>query len=227
MQKEAEPLIRLEGVSRAFRSGEVEVAAVSDVELTIAVGDYLSIAGPSGSGKSTLLHLVGLLDRPTAGRYWFEGEDVSSIPEGRRNALRAGRIGFVFQAFYLLAHRSVLENVMLATVYNNIAKRDRASVAKTALEKVGLGHRIDFHPSRLSGGERQRVAIARAVVTRPALLLCDEPTGNLDSVTSESILELFEELRTDGLTLVVVTHDPVVSAHARRTVHMRDGRLDQ
>jgi len=227
LQKEAEPLIRLEGVSRAFRSGEVEVAAVSDVELTIAVGDYLSIAGPSGSGKSTLLHLVGLLDRPTAGRYWFEGEDVSSIPEGRRNALRAGRIGFVFQAFYLLAHRSVLENVMLATVYNNIAKRDRASVAKTALEKVGLGHRIDFHPSRLSGGERQRVAIARAVVTRPALLLCDEPTGNLDSVTSESILELFEELRTDGLTLVVVTHDPVVSAHARRTVHMRDGRLDQ
>lgn len=198
-----------------------------EVDLIVAAGDYLSIAGPSGSGKSTLLHMIGLLDRPTAGHYWFEGEDVSSLPEGRRNALRAGRIGFVFQAFHLLSHRSVLENVMLATVYNHVAKRDRAAVAKTALEKVGLGHRIDFSPSRLSGGERQRVAIARAVVTRPALLLCDEPTGNLDSATSESILALFEELRTDGLTLVVVTHDPVVSAHAHRTVHMRDGRLDQ
>ena len=223
----SEPLIRLEGVSRTFRSGEVEVKALQEADLAINQGDYLSIMGPSGSGKSTLLNITALLDRHTAGAYQFEGRDVGRLSEGERTGLRAHRIGFVFQSFHLLTHRTVLENVVLAMLYGSVPRSDRKARAAAALERVGLTDRAGFLPSRLSGGERQRVAIARAIVTRPPILLCDEPTGSLDSATSQSILELFEELRSDGLTIVVVTHDQMVGSRAERTISMQDGRVTQ
>lgn len=220
------PVIELEGVCRSFEAGDVEVAALLDADLLVERGGYVVIAGPSGSGKSTMLNILGLLDRPTDGVYRFEGVDTGVLDEGLRAGLRASRIGFVFQSFHLLAHRTVRENVMLSTVYNRMPRQDRGPAAEAALERVGLGHRIDFLPTRLSGGERQRVAIARAIVTRPALLLCDEPTGNLDTGTGEAVLELFDELRADGLTLVVVTHDDQVSDHAETVVRLRDGRIE-
>ena len=223
----SEPLIRLEGVSRTFRSGEVEVKALREADLAINQGDYLSIMGPSGSGKSTLLNITALLDRHTEGAYQFEGRDVGRLSEGERTGLRAHRIGFVFQSFHLLTHRTVLENVVLAMLYGSVPRSDRKARAAAALERVGLTDRAGFLPSRLSGGERQRVAIARAIVTRPPILLCDEPTGSLDSATSQSILELFEELRSDGLTIVVVTHDQMVGSRAERTISMQDGRVTQ
>lgn len=222
-----EPLIALTEVGRTYRAGDVDVPALADIDLTIGTGEYLSIVGPSGSGKSTLLHVLGLLDRPTHGRYRFEGIDVGDLGEGERTALRGQRIGFVFQAFHLLSHRNVLENVALSALYGGSNRTQREERAHRALDRVGLSHRTDFRPSQLSGGERQRVAIARAIVSRPALLLCDEPTGNLDTTTSERILSLFDDLIADGLTLVVVTHDENVSRHARRTVRIIDGRLTE
>ena len=222
-----EALISLEGVGRTFRSGEIEVQALRQADLRIEEGDYLSIVGPSGSGKSTLLNIIALLDRHTSGVYRFEGADVTEMSEGARTGLRAHRIGFVFQAFHLLAHRTVTENVVLSMLYNNVRPKERKARALAALERVKLGHRADFLPVRLSGGERQRVAIARAIVTDPAILICDEPTGNLDSASTESILELFDRLRSDGLTLLVVTHDQTVSARADRIISMRDGYLTE
>ena len=223
----SEALIRLEGVGRTFRSGEIEVHALRQADLRIDEGDYLSIVGPSGSGKSTLLNVIALLDRHTSGVYRFEGADVTKMSEGARTGLRAHRIGFVFQAFHLLAHRTVTENVVLSMLYNNVHPKERKPRALAALKRVNLSHRADFLPIRLSGGERQRVAIARAIVTDPAILICDEPTGNLDSASTESILELFGRLRSDGLTLLVVTHDQTVSARADRTISMRDGYLTE
>ena len=223
----SEALIQLEGVGRTFRSGEIEVQALRQADLRIEEGDYLSIVGPSGSGKSTLLNIIALLDRHTSGVYRFEGADVTEMSEGARTGLRAHRIGFVFQAFHLLAHRTVTENVVLSMLYNNVRPKERKARALAALERVKLGHRADFLPVRLSGGERQRVAIARAIVTDPAILICDEPTGNLDSASTESILELFDRLRSDGLTLLVVTHDQTVSARADRIISMRDGYLTE
>lgn len=224
---EAPSVVDLSCVDLTYQSGEVEVRALREVDLRINRGDYLSVVGPSGSGKSSLLNVLGILDRPSGGEYRFEGQDVSDLGEGERTALRGQRIGFVFQEFHLLPNRSVLENVMMAMLYNRSLRATREQRARDSLGRVGLGHRMDFRPGQLSGGERQRVAIARATVTRPSLLLCDEPTGNLDSTTSEAILGLFDELRADGLTLVVVTHDEQVSAHARRTVSMRDGSLSE
>lgn len=219
------PVVELQGVSRTFQAGDVSVTALKDAELSVGRGEYVAIVGPSGSGKSTLLNLLGLLDRPTEGTYHLEGVDTSLLEEGQRAGLRSRRIGFVFQSFHLLAHRTVLENVLLATVYNGMPRAERVPAAEAALRRVGLGHRMDFRPTTLSGGERQRVAIARALVTRPGLLLADEPTGNLDSATGEAVLELFDELRADGLTLIVVTHDDYVSSHADRLVRLRDGRV--
>ena len=223
----SEALIRLEGVGRTFRSGEVEVNALREADLAIDRGDYLSIMGPSGCGKSTLLNITALLDRHTSGSYWFEGRDVGRLSEGERTGLRAHRIGFVFQSFHLLTHRTVLENVILSMLYGSVPRSDRKARAAAALERVGLTDRAGFLPSRLSGGERQRVAIARAIVTRPPILLCDEPTGSLDSTTSLAILELFEELRSDGLTIVVVTHDEMVGGRAERTIAMHDGLVTE
>lgn len=220
------PVVELQSVQRSFSAGDVTVRALSDASLTIRRGEYVAVVGPSGSGKSTMLNLVGLLDRPTGGQYLFEGIDTDELTDGQRAWLRSRGIGFVFQSFHLLSHRSVLENVLMSTIYNGMPRGERIPAAEEALNRVGLGHRIEFSPTSLSGGERQRVAIARAIVTRPALLLCDEPTGNLDSATGDSVLALFDELRTSGFTLVVVTHDDVVSDHADRVIRMRDGQVE-
>jgi putative ABC transport system ATP-binding protein len=217
-------VVELREVSRTF-DGASPVHALVDVNLTIGEGEYVAVVGPSGSGKSTLLNVLGLLDRPTSGEYLLDGVDTDRISEARRSALRGRRIGFVFQSFHLLSHRSVEENVMLAELYNGMARKGRRERAVAALERVGLGHRLGFVPTRLSGGERQRVAIARALVATPALLLCDEPTGNLDSQNTASVLDLFDDLRAQGLTIIVITHDQSVSRRAQRRVGITDGRL--
>ncbi|MEA2002229.1 MAG: ABC transporter ATP-binding protein [Actinomycetota bacterium] len=220
------PVVELEGVTRTF-PGSPPVEAVKDADLVVADGDYVAIVGPSGSGKSTLLHILGCLDTPTSGTYRLLGVDVGSLSDGLRASLRGSEVGFVFQAFHLLAYRSVLENVMTGLVYNRTSRRVRKQRATEALERVGLGHRIDFTPRQLSGGERQRVAMARAIAGEPSLLLCDEPTGNLDTTTTASILDLFDELRTDGLTLMVITHEEAVSRRADRRIEITDGYLSE
>jgi putative ABC transport system ATP-binding protein len=218
------PVIEFRGAGLTY-PGPPPVAAFKPCDLNIERGEYVAVVGPSGSGKSTFLNITGLLDAPTAGRYLFDGVDVASLRDAERAALRGRRIGFVFQSFHLLPHRSAQENVLLAMVYNGIPRAERGARAREALIRVGLGHRIDATPARLSGGERQRVAIARAVAARPALLLCDEPTGNLDSVTAATVLATLDELHADGLTVVVITHDPTVAARAQRTLTIHDGML--
>ena len=199
--------------------------AISNVDLRIDAGEYLSIIGPSGSGKSTLLHLLGLLDRPSAGTYRLDGVDVDGLSESRRCALRGGRIGFVFQAFHLLPRRSVLDNVTLSMLYQGVPRRVRRARAAATLEQVGLAARMDFLPPLLSGGERQRVAIARALAGSPSLLLADEPTGNLDQANANGVMELLDELHAGGLTLAVITHDDAISRRAQRRVRITDGTL--
>jgi putative ABC transport system ATP-binding protein len=218
------PVVELHGVSRSF-TGPPEVQAVRDVDLTIVAGEYVSVIGPSGSGKSTLLHLIGLLDRPSTGQYLLNGRDTATASERERAAVRGREIGFVFQAFHLLPQRSVLDNVAIGAVYQGVPTRERRRRARAMLERVGLGHRLDFSPRTLSGGERQRVAVARALVTTPALLLADEPTGNLDSASSSSLLDVFDELHEAGMTIAVITHDDAVSRRAQRGVRIVDGRL--
>ena len=201
------------------------VEALRGVDLTIEHGEYVSIVGASGSGKTTLMNVLGCLDRPTSGTYYFDGIDTAELTEGQRAALRADDLGFVFQSFHLLEHRTVVENATIGLLYRKTTAKGRRQLALEALERVGLGHRLEFTPRTLSGGERQRVAIARAIVGDAKLLFCDEPTGNLDSVTSGQILDLFDELRDGGLTLVVVTHDDSVSSRADRVIHMKDGQI--
>lgn len=219
-------VIDLRALGREF-PGSPPVVALAGVDLRVNRGEYASIVGPSGSGKSTLLNVIGCLDRHTSGEYWFEGLDVSKLSDRQRAGLRGQRIGFVFQSFHLMPHRDLVENVMQAELYNRAPSAGRRSRAEMALRRVGLGHRLEFLPGRLSGGERQRVAIARAIVHSPSLLLCDEPTGNLDSKNSASVMELFDELNASGLTVLVITHDDDVSAHARRSVRIIDGRLSE
>lgn len=220
------PVVELVNVTRSF-PGPPEVQALRSVNLRVEEGDYLSIVGPSGSGKSTMLNLLGLLDRPSVGEYYLNGTLTSVLDEQQRAALRGGTIGFVFQSFHLLPHRPVLDNVMLATLYSGVPRAQREARAKAALDRVGLSHRLEFLPSTLSGGERQRVAVARAVVSSPRMLLADEPTGNLDETTSGEVMDLFEELNSDGLTLVVITHDAAMSTRARRTIRISDGHLEE
>lgn len=220
------PVVELREVARVF-PGDPPVEALRPSDLVVNPGDYVSIVGPSGSGKSTLLHLLGLLDRPTSGEYLLDGVATSELTDTQRAALRGGKIGFVFQQFHLLPHRSVLDNVMLATLYSGVSRSERRRRALAALNRVGLGHRINFMPTLLSGGERQRVAVARAVVTSPQLLLADEPTGNLDTRSSEGVMDLFDELHAEGLTLIVITHDAAVAARAQRSVRISDGYLSE
>jgi ABC-type lipoprotein export system ATPase subunit len=220
------PVLELRGVHRRFPT-QPPVDAVRDVDLTLYRGEALAVVGPSGSGKSTLLNIIGLLDRATAGTYLFEGADTAMLSEPARAALRGRRIGFVFQSFHLLGYRSAVENVMLAEVYIHASRAGRRERALEALSRVGLEQRATFLPTRLSGGERQRVALARALMAEPSLLLCDEPTGNLDSQNTASILELFDGLRADGLTIVLITHDPDVARHATRSASMIDGQLTE
>ena len=219
-----EPVVDLRGVSRTF-GDESPVHALRGIDLSIWPGEWVSIVGPSGSGKSTLLNIIGLLDRQTSGSYRLEGVDTDSLDDLSRSGLRGRRIGFVFQAFHLLPHRSVLENVMISELYIGANRAGRESRAMNALERVGLTHRAGFMPTQLSGGEQQRVAIARALMGRPSLLLCDEPTGNLDSQTSERLLDMLADLSQDGLTLVVITHDEKVARRAERQVRIIDGVL--
>jgi putative ABC transport system ATP-binding protein len=219
-------VITLTGVGRTFAT-DPPVPALVDVHLRIRRGDYVSIIGPSGSGKSTLLNILGLLDLPDTGTYELEGVQSTQLDDTSRTALRGSRIGFVFQSFHLLAHRDVMDNVMLGDLYTRTPRTGRRDRAAAVLDLVGMGHRRDFRPGNLSGGERQRVAIARALVGDPALLLCDEPTGNLDSANTTAVLDLFDALRAAGTTLVVITHDEVVSSRAARQVRITDGRLTE
>jgi macrolide transport system ATP-binding/permease protein len=221
---ESRDVLELRAICRQFGTEPV-VHALVDVELRLGQGDWLAITGPSGAGKSTLLNVIGCLDQPSSGSYLIDGIDTTRLSDKQRAGLRSRRIGFVFQSFHLLPYRSVIENVMLAEVYRGQPDTGRRSRALAALARVGLDHRVDYSPLKLSGGERQRVAIARALVGSPSLLLCDEPTGNLDSASTANILDLFTELNRDGLTLVIVTHDEAVASRAARRVHIVDGRL--
>jgi ABC-type lipoprotein export system ATPase subunit len=220
------PLIELAGLSRTFGT-DPPVHALREVDLTVDRGEWLAIVGPSGSGKTTLLNVLGCLDRQTAGTYSFDGIDVAELADDERAGLRSRAIGFVFQSFHLLAHRSVLENVMVAEVYRGQSPEGRAQRAMRALERVNLGHRASFLPTRLSGGERQRVAIARALTGAPELLLCDELTGNLDSVTASSVLDLLDLLDDPRPTIVMITHDLGVAQRAGRQVRIVDGVLTE
>jgi macrolide transport system ATP-binding/permease protein len=217
-------VLQLSQIGRSYGTDPV-VTALTGIDLTLRRGDWLSITGPSGAGKSTLLNIIGCLDRPTTGQYLIDGIDTTGLTDNERAGLRSQRIGFVFQSFHLLPYRTVLENVMLAEVYRHQSHQDRESRAMAAIERVGLAHRANFLPLKLSGGEKQRVAIARALAGSPSLLLCDEPTGNLDSANSAAILDFFAELNRDGLTLAIVTHDPNVADRASRKVRIVDGKL--
>lgn len=219
-----ESVLVLRNVSRQF-GVDPAVHALVDVNLTVNHGDWITITGPSGAGKSTLLNILGCLDRPTSGSYLIDGVETDKLTDTQRAGLRSRRIGFVFQSFHLMPYRTVLENVMLAEVYRRQPRQGRRERALEALERVGLSHRVDFLPTKLSGGEKQRVAIARALVGHPAILLCDEPTGNLDSKSSDAIMDLFEEINQEGFTLIVVTHDEHVANRASRRVHIVDGSL--
>ena len=219
------PILRLEDVGKTYRSGSLEVAAVRGVTLTVQEGEFVSVMGPSGSGKSTLMHIIGCLDTPTTGSYHLAGEDVSTMRESALADVRNRRIGFVFQQFNLLSTMSAWRNVELPLVYAGLPRAERKRRAIDALTRVGLADRVDHRPGELSGGQQQRVSVARALVTDPQLILADEPTGNLDSAATADVLDLFDELRAQGRTIVLITHEHDVSARAQREVQMRDGRL--
>jgi len=218
-------LVELKGVGKAYPRGTVEVAALRDVSLEIAAGESVAVMGPSGSGKSTLLGILGCLDRPTRGHYLLDGREVSSLDDAELSALRNRRIGFVFQSFHLIPQLTVEENVETPLRYGRVPEREWRSRVHACLEKVGLDHRSTHRPSELSGGEAQRAAIARALVTEPAVLLADEPTGNLDSATGEEVAEVLWGLQREGRTVVVVTHNESLAARAQRVVRLRDGRI--
>jgi putative ABC transport system ATP-binding protein len=218
-------LIRLEDVYKIFYTEELETHALSDIHLEILEGEFAEVMGPSGCGKSTLLSLIGLLDTPTKGGYWLNGESVSDLSASDRAEVRNRHIGFIFQAFNLIGDLTVFENVELPLIYGGIDVGTRRDAAHRALERVGMSHRMDHYPSQLSGGQRQRVAAARAVVGDPLILLADEPTGNLDSTNGEAVMQLLRDLHAEGSTILMVTHDPRYSAYAERTIHLFDGRI--
>jgi putative ABC transport system ATP-binding protein len=218
-------MIRLTGITKHYVMGDEEVRALDGLDVHIARNEYVALIGPSGSGKSTLMNLIGCLDTPTDGTYVLNGRDTSHMNDNELARVRNQEIGFVFQSFHLLPRLTVLDNVCQPLVYRGIARAERVRQATHALEQVGLGNRLAHRPNQLSGGQRQRVAVARALVGRPSILLADEPTGNLDSRTSAEIMALFDELHASGQTVVVVTHEPDIAAHCRRTIRIGDGRI--
>jgi putative ABC transport system ATP-binding protein len=221
----SEPLIKLQGVKKVFLTDEVETHALAGIDMTIERGEYVSIAGPSGCGKSTLLSILGLLDTPSDGTYLLNGRPVSSLAASERARVRNREIGFIFQSFNLIGDLSVFENVELPLTYRGMSSKERKERALAALERVGMGHRAKHLPSQLSGGQQQRVAVARAVAGEPLMLLADEPTGNLDSKSGESVMELLKELHDGGAAICMVTHDPRYARHAQRSIHLFDGRI--
>ncbi len=227
MSANSSPLVALEGISRTYSLGAVEVLALRELSLCIRRGELVAIMGPSGSGKSTLLNLIGTLDRPSSGRYLLDGEPVQELDDDDLASLRNEKLGFVFQSFHLLPRETARENVELPLVYARVKKAERRARARAALDLVGLGEREDHRPNQLSGGQQQRVAIARAIVNRPLLLLCDEPTGALDSDTSREVMDLLLDLHQQGMTVVIVTHDPKVASYAERVIVVRDGRISE
>jgi putative ABC transport system ATP-binding protein len=225
MAESNESLIHVEALHKVFVTEEVETHALAGVHLSIAQGEYVSIAGPSGCGKSTLLAILGLLDSPTEGGYWLNGHPVADLSASQRARIRNREVGFIFQSFNLIGDLTVFENVELPLTYRGMSSAERKKRALGALERVGMSHRTKHYPAQLSGGQQQRVAVARAVVGSPSIVLADEPTGNLDSANSEAVMALLGELHREGATICMVTHDPRYARHAQRTVHLFDGRI--
>ena len=225
MTSTTQPLIRLEGIQKVFYTDEVETHALSEVHLEVQRGEYVAIAGPSGCGKTTLLSLLGLLDTPTGGEYWLDGKPVAQLSPADRARIRNLEIGFIFQAFNLIGDLTVYENVELPLTYRGMAPAERKQRVMSALEKVGMSHRVKHYPAQLSGGQQQRVAVARAVAGEPLILLADEPTGNLDSTNGEAVMHLLQELHRGGATICMVTHDSRYERHADRAIHLFDGRM--
>jgi putative ABC transport system ATP-binding protein len=223
MNSTAQPLIRMQNISKVFLTDEVETRALSSVNLEIKNGEFVSIAGPSGCGKSTLLSILGLLDSPNEGTYWIHRDEVENLSLSDRTRIRNREIGFVFQAFNLIGDLTVYENVELPLTYRSMGSAERKQRVQEVLERVQMAHRMKHYPSQLSGGQQQRVAVARALVGQPAILLADEPTGNLDSKNSEAVIDLLRQLHADGATICMVTHDPRYASIADRTIHLLDG----
>lgn len=220
-------ILKLENIHKVYRMGEIEIHALRGVSLEVHGGDYIALMGPSGSGKSTLMHIIGFLDRPTRGKYLFEGMEVQGLDDESLADIRNRKIGFVFQSFNLIPRINALQNVELPLMYMGMPAKQRRKTAYEMLEKVGLGKRDSHRPTELSGGENQRVAIARALVTGANLVLADEPTGNLDTKTGEEIMGIFNRLNQEGKTIIVVTHDPEIARHARKTYRMKDGFIEE
>ena len=220
------PFIVVENITKVYQLGEVDIPALAGVTLTINEGDFIAVMGASGSGKTTLMNIIGCLDHPTSGKYIMEGIDISTLSRDERARIRNKKIGFVFQSFNLLSRTSALENVELPLFYgNSLTSKERHKKAKELLGQMGLGDRIHHHSSQLSGGQQQRVAIARALVNQPKFLLADEPTGNLDSKSSVEIMDIFRKLNQQGITIVMITHEPDIAAFAKKQIHMRDGKI--
>lgn len=224
-ERPARPLIEVEDLVKVYRTGDVELRALDGVSFSVAHGEFVAVMGPSGSGKSTTMNMLGCLDSPTEGRYLLDGRDVARLSGDELAKVRNEKLGFVFQGFNLLPRLSAVDNVALPLVYSGVPSRERSKRAREALERVGLGARLKHRPNQMSGGQQQRVAIARALVGRVPLILADEPTGNLDTRTSEEIMSLLVEVNREGKTVVLVTHEPDIAAYARRVLHFKDGRL--
>ena len=218
-------MLQLHDICKSYTQGKMDVPVLKNISLAVEQGEYVAIMGPSGSGKTTLMNIIGCLDTPTSGEYLLAGENLAGLNDKKLSQVRLKSIGFVFQSFYLLPRQSAIENVALPLLYAGVGRRERLRIAREALERVGLGDRAGFKPTQLSGGQCQRVAIARSIVNSPKILLADEPTGALDTASGEQIMEIFQRLNEEGVTIVMITHEADIARHAKRTLYLRDGEL--